>query len=48
VWDEDVVRAAVLAAIQKGASRKDAAAQIAEQSGWRKRDVYNLTLSVNS
>ena len=48
MWDEDAVRAAILAAIQKGASRKDAAAQIAEQSGWRKRDVYNLTLSVNS
>jgi 16S rRNA (cytidine1402-2'-O)-methyltransferase len=44
IWDEDAVGAAVLAAIQKGASRKDAAAQIAEQSGWRKRDVYNLTL----
>jgi 16S rRNA (cytidine1402-2'-O)-methyltransferase len=45
VWDEDAVRAAVLQAIEQGASRKDAAAQIAEQSGWRKRDVYKLTLS---
>jgi 16S rRNA (cytidine1402-2'-O)-methyltransferase len=45
VWDETAVQQAVLAAIQQGASRKDAAAQIAEQSGWRKRDVYNLTLS---
>lgn len=44
-WDEEAVRAAVLEAIKQGASRKDAAAQIAEQSGWRKRDVYQLTLS---
>ncbi len=45
VWDEERVRTAVLHAIQQGASRKDAAAKIAQQSGWRKRDVYNLTLS---
>lgn len=43
-WDEAAVRTAVQAAIKKGLSRKDAAAQVAEQSGWRKRDVYNLTL----
>ncbi len=44
MWDEAKVKAAVLQAIQQGASHKDAAAKIAEQSGWRKRDVYNLTL----
>jgi 16S rRNA (cytidine1402-2'-O)-methyltransferase len=44
-WDEEAVRAAVLAAVQQGLSRKEAAAQVAEQSGWRKRDVYQLTLS---
>lgn len=44
VWDEARVKAAVMAAIKQGASRKEAAAQVAEQSGWRKRDVYNLTL----
>jgi 16S rRNA (cytidine1402-2'-O)-methyltransferase len=44
LWDEAKVKAAVLTAIKQGASRKDAAAQIAHQSGWRKRDVYNLTL----
>ena len=45
VWDETAVRKAVTKAIEQGASRKDAAAQVAERSGWRKRDVYNLTLS---
>jgi 16S rRNA (cytidine1402-2'-O)-methyltransferase len=44
VWDEAAVKTAVMKVIEEGASRKDAAAQIAQQSGWRKRDVYNLTL----
>lgn len=43
-WDEAAVRAAVMAAIEWGASRKAAAAEVAAQSGWRKRDVYRLTL----
>jgi 16S rRNA (cytidine1402-2'-O)-methyltransferase len=43
-WDEERVKAAVHQVIEQGLSRKDAAAQIAQQSGWRKRDVYNLTL----
>jgi 16S rRNA (cytidine1402-2'-O)-methyltransferase len=46
-WGEDEVRTAVMAAIEQGASRKEAATQIAQQSGWRKRDVYNLTLSAS-
>jgi 16S rRNA (cytidine1402-2'-O)-methyltransferase len=45
VWDEVRVKSAVMEAIEEGASRKDAAAKVAELSGWRKRDVYNLTLT---
>lgn len=44
VWDETAVRQAVIKAIEQGASRKEAAARVADLSGWRKRDVYNLSL----
>ena len=46
VWDEDAVRAALAAKLATGASRKEAAAYVAEQSGWRKKQVYNLPLNV--
>lgn len=42
VWDEARVREALIARLGDGESRKDAARLIAEQSGWNKRDVYNL------
>jgi 16S rRNA (cytidine1402-2'-O)-methyltransferase len=43
-WDERFVRQALVEAMSQGASRKEAAAAIARLSGWRKRDVYDLTL----
>lgn len=45
-WDEERVRAALSAEMARGTSRKDAAAQIAAMSGWRKRRVYNLSLTL--
>ena len=48
VWDEMRVRTAVIAAIEQGTSHKMAAGEVAKLSGWRKRDVYNLTLSSRS
>jgi 16S rRNA (cytidine1402-2'-O)-methyltransferase len=43
-WDEARVRAALQARLAAGEHRKKAAAAIAEISGWRKRDVYALSL----
>ena len=43
-WDEEVVKTALAAELDKGLGRKQAAAIVAEKSGWRKRDVYNLKL----
>ena len=43
-WDEDRVRKALQARLSAGEPRKQAAAAIAELSGWRKRDVYALSL----
>lgn len=42
-WDETRVRAALQERITAGESHKDAARAIAEQAGWNKRDVYNLS-----
>jgi len=44
MWDEQTVLEALTAELEKGLSRKDAAANVADRSGWRKRDVYNLSL----
>jgi 16S rRNA (cytidine1402-2'-O)-methyltransferase len=43
-WDEERVRAALAEQFGRGVSARDAAAAVAGQSGWRKRDVYALTL----
>lgn len=43
-WDVDTVRAALADLINTGLSRKDAAAQVAEQAGWRKNEVYKMSL----
>ncbi len=42
VWDEDRVRAALTARIGTGESRKEAARIVSDESGWSRRDVYNL------
>ena len=46
-WDEDAIRAALIPLI-KTEGVKRAAAQIAEQSGHKKRDVYALALEVKN
>lgn len=43
VWDEPQVRAALTAALASGTPRKQAAKQIATQSGWRSKQIYNLS-----
>ena len=45
-WDEAAVRRAMAAKLAQGMRRKEAAARVAEQSGWRKREVYDLSLSL--
>jgi 16S rRNA (cytidine1402-2'-O)-methyltransferase len=43
-WDEQEVRRAMSAHLAQGMRRKRAAALVAAQSGWSKRDVYDLSL----
>jgi 16S rRNA (cytidine1402-2'-O)-methyltransferase len=45
-WEEQAVRTALTEALAAGKSRKAAAAEIAPRSGWRKREVYELSLRV--
>ena len=45
-WDEAAVRRAMAAKLAQGIRRKKAAAQVAEQAGWRKREVYDLSLTL--
>jgi 16S rRNA (cytidine1402-2'-O)-methyltransferase len=47
VWDETAVRAALSAAIAQGQPRKEAAAAVAEISGWRKKELYELSLNLD-
>ena len=46
-WEQDAVLRAMTQRMEEGVSRKDAAAEVAKRSGWKKRDVYNLSLSKN-
>lgn len=43
-WEEVAVREALAAELEKGTSRKQAALTVANLSGWRKREVYELSL----
>lgn len=45
-WGEAEVLAALGDLLAQGFSRKDAAAAVADQSGWRKKEVYNLGLKL--
>jgi 16S rRNA (cytidine1402-2'-O)-methyltransferase len=45
-WDEDQVIAALRERLNAGESRKDAAKDIAERSGWERRAVYDLSLRI--
>lgn len=47
-WDEAAVRRAMAAKLAEGIRRKKAAGQVADQSGWRKREVYDLSLTLPS
>lgn len=42
MWDEARVRQALAEQMANGLSHSEAAAQVAEAAGWRKRDVYSL------
>lgn len=46
-WSPEKVEAALVAALAAGATAKDAARQVATQSGWPKRDVYNLVKNIS-
>lgn len=45
VWSEDRVRQALEERLAEGLSRSQAARDVATMSGWRRRDVYDLSLS---
>ncbi len=45
-WTETTVKAALASALESGLSGKDAARDLAKQSGWPKTKVYNLALSL--
>ena len=45
-WDESVVRDALARQAREGAASHDAIRHVMEQSGWRKRAVYDLWLQV--
>lgn len=44
LWDEDRVRREMEEQLAQGVRRKKAAASVAGQSGWRAREVYDLSL----
>jgi 16S rRNA (cytidine1402-2'-O)-methyltransferase len=48
VWDEASVRAALQEEMGRGLSRKAAAAAVAARSGWRKKELYELSLQLDS
>ncbi len=41
-WEEKAVKQALKRSLEAGSGRRQAAALVAEQSGWRKKDIYNL------
>lgn len=44
-WTESEVRESLAEQLSKGIKRKEAAAIVAQMSGWRKKEVYELSLS---
>ncbi len=46
-WDETTVIHALAAERERGASRKEAAEVVAGLSGWKKRDLYKLSLTLD-
>lgn len=47
-WDEQRVRTALQALLAQGVSPSQAARDVAAQSGWRRRDVYALLVTLSS
>ncbi len=45
-WKEELVRRALQELLHQGVARKDAAASVAEDSGWRKRQLYKIALEL--
>jgi hypothetical protein len=45
-WTKDQVRAKVRELLVTGASPRDIAGEVAQRSGWSKREVYRLAVSV--
>lgn len=45
IWTESTVRAELDKLIQSGLSKKQAANQIATQSGWRSKEIYRLSIT---
>ena len=41
-WSEEKLLARIKKEIANGKSSKDISSELAEQSGWKKRDVYRL------
>jgi 16S rRNA (cytidine1402-2'-O)-methyltransferase len=46
VWDQTRIRHALADLIELGVERKEAAKQIAQQSGWERREVYKIATEI--
>jgi len=47
-WTEEQLLSAIQAELQTGKSASQLAGELADQSGWKKKEVYNLILKVSS
>ena len=47
-WTEEQLTAAIASELQHGKSASQLAGELADQSGWKKKEVYNLILKVSS
>ena len=47
-WTEEQLLSAIQAELQRGKSASQLAGDLADQSGWKKKEVYNLILKVSS
>lgn len=48
VWSEERIRTEIETNLQRGASPREFAAEIATRSGWRKRQVYALAMAIKA
>lgn len=47
VWDENRLRQAIAARLEQGEPGKTIAARLAVESGWPRRDIYQIVLKIN-